>query len=151
MSTIWRFAAALVVGLGVTGCSDGNLTPEEALREWVADGEALVEERSFRALGERIADNYSDGRGNDKARLVAQLRAMTLSSASFETVTSVDAVEFYSTDAARVDLTVRFASIEGNLRGIDAGSYKVSLELAGQGDEWRVYSARWGKDERDMR
>ena len=76
---------------------------------------------------------------------------MALGSASFETVTSVDDIEIFGSDAARVELTVRFASIEGGLRGVDVGSYRVSLDLALTGDDWQVYAARWGRDERDMR
>ncbi|MEO1036331.1 MAG: hypothetical protein AAFX44_12310 [Pseudomonadota bacterium] len=146
-----RFAqfAALLVLLGA--CSDGSLTPEASIRAWVAESEALAEEKAFRKLAGRVAEHYEDARGNDKARIIAQLRAMTLGQARMEAVTSIDSIELFGDDAARVTLTLRFASVESELRGFDVGTYLVQLELAQVSDDWQVYAARWGRNERDMR
>ena len=150
-STAHRVVGIVVALAALTSCGDNELAPEAAVRAWVAQSEALVEERDFRGLDRRIAADYRDARGNDRARLLAQLRAMLVGSASFETVTSIDRVEIFGEDAARVELTVRFASIDGGLRGVDVGSYRVSLELARRTKNWQVYAARWGRNERDMR
>lgn len=137
--------------LTLSACGESADSPEEALRLWLGESEAALEDGDWRELAERIALHYEDGRGNDKARLAAQLRAAVFRQGAIEVVTSVDAIELYGDDAARVDLTARFVSVGSQARGLDAGSYRVRLDLAAVDGTWQVYSARWGSSERDWR
>ncbi|MEM1263653.1 MAG: hypothetical protein AAGH76_14730 [Pseudomonadota bacterium] len=145
---------ALLAGilLTVCACSDTTDSPEQGIRNWLDESEAALEDGDWRALAEHIASHYEDGRGNDKDRLAGQLRAALLrQGGTIEIVTIVDEIELFGDDAASVVLTARFVSIDKRLTGAEAGSYRVKLDLAAVGDDWQVYSARWGSSERDWR
>ncbi len=147
----WRGALVLAVTLTLAACGGNKLTPEDELRAFVDDCQALAEEKSWRALNGCVAPSYSDARGNDRQQLMARLRAATLGVGALETIINVDKVDIFGDDAGRLELTLRFVSVGERLRSLEAGSYRLSLDMAKVSGEWQVYAARWGRNERDMR
>ena len=66
-----RYLLICMICLITAGCggdaSDAN--PEEAVRAWVARGEAAAEDKERGALLEMISEDYVDGRGNDREKI----------------------------------------------------------------------------------
>jgi len=125
------------------GCASPS--PEQVLRELVADAEAATEARDtgyFRAL---ISERYTDRGGRNRATLIDALRAYFLTHARVEAVTRIDTIEFFGDDAATVALDVGLVTHAGEalLGGWDGNLRRVELELVREGGEWRLIGSSW--------
>ena len=61
-----RLLATLLLCAGLQACGDPPTPPEEAVRQWVADGQQLAEEKDRNALVDMISPTYTDARGNER-------------------------------------------------------------------------------------
>lgn len=132
--------------LAVVLTSCGAEDPEAAVRELIERAEAAAEGRETGFFRDVLSERYTDGRGNDRDRLVATLRAYFLTHQSIEMVTRVDSVTLSGADAAQV---VLHAGILGRragaslIGGLEGELYRVELELVDQGGDWQVIGANW--------
>ena len=128
----------------LAGCG-ANPAPEDALREWVRDAAAAVENEDRGALLEMIAAGYADARGNERADIDQALRGYFLRSSSIGVVTSISDVAIMGDTAATVSLTAAITGTNDRLFGLSAEGYGFELELEHDGGAWKLVSARWAE------
>lgn len=141
----WLAGWLLVAALALGGCGE-DASPEARVRAVIAAGEAAAEERDLGGILELVSENYRDENGAGRDELGQYLRGYLVTHQSVHLLTRIDGIEFPYRDYARVRLTV------GTLGREAAGAtafelagdvYDVALELALEGDEWRVTRAAW--------
>ena len=69
-----RFTATLLLCVLLQACGEPPTPPEEAIREWVATGQQLAEDKDRRSLMDMISPSYTDGRGNKQADIENMFR-----------------------------------------------------------------------------
>ena len=129
----------------IAACGEPPPGPEEALRAWVARGEAAAEDKDRGELLDMISASYADSRGNDRERIGDLLRLYFLRQQSIALLTSIDDIRVVGESAATIDLTVGMAGTRGGAIGLDADAYRFEFELEKPGDEWLLIGARWGE------
>jgi hypothetical protein len=138
-------APALAVSLALTliACSR---TPADPVRALVDELAAAAEARDADRFGDRLSKDYA-GAGMGRADSLATLRRYL---AAYESV----GVEIYSFEAerdggtARVRCEVDFSGNARKIGGLEgllppSAVYRFELEVADEGDAWRVKLARW--------
>lgn len=134
-----------LVGAGLVGCR-APATPEQQVRAVIDAGEAAAEAHDLSGMLEHVSSTFRDGRGGDREELAQYLRAYLVTHPSVQLLTRIESIEFPYRDYARVQLTVgtvgRQASGSGGL-GLAGDLNDVTLELALEGDEWKVVRAAW--------
>lgn len=131
-------AAVLVMACG------SPAAPDEAVRQWIADAEAAVEERDRGSLIDMIADGYIDARGNRRDDIDRLLRLYFLRSQETVLASKIDQLSMHDDSAATVMLTVGVAGTDATLFGFSADAYRFELELELSGSAWKLIGARWG-------
>lgn len=140
-----RFLTFSLLILLLSACGRSASSPEDALREWVARGEAAAEEKDRGDLLELISADYADSRGNDRDRIGDVLRLYFLRQESIALLTGIDEVTFFGDTAAQITLTVGMAGTNSGDWGFRADAYQFELELEKPDDEWMLIGARWGE------
>ena len=140
-----RLMLVLLLCLGLQACSDPPSSPEEAIREWVAEAQRRAEEKDRSGLVDLISPAYSDARGNERDDLENLFRLYFLRQNNIELLTSIDDIRVFGDTAAELDLTVGMAGTSDGVFGFDADAYNFELELVLEGDEWLLSSGRWGE------
>jgi hypothetical protein len=128
----------------IAGCGPSR-GPEEAVRLWVSDAQAAAENRDRGALMSLIAESYADARGNDKADIEQNLRIWFLRNRSIVLVSKIDNVAILDGTAATVLLTAGMTGTSDGMFGVSADARRFELELASDGEDWRLIGARWGE------
>lgn len=134
-----------LVMLLLVACGNSASDPEDALREWVARGEAAAEAKDRGDLLELISDDYLDSRSNNREQIGDILRLYFLRQQSIELLTSIDEIVFFDDTAARIALTVGMAGTNAGAWGFRADAYRFDLELHRVDSEWLLIGARWGE------
>lgn len=137
--------AAMAIVVVSTGCGGSASDPEAELRAWVDDAEEAAETKDRRALLDKIAPNYADGRGNDRDEIGNMFRFYMLRQQSIALLTKIDDIELLDDTAADMSLTVGMAGTGAGSFGLNADAYHFDLELEKDGDEWLLIGARWGE------
>ena len=119
--------------------------PEEAIRQWVAQGQEAVEDKDRGALVDMVSPAYTDARGNTRDDLGNILRVYFLRQQKIALITRIEELTVYDDSAARVTLQVGMAGTKDNLLGFTADAYRFELELERDDDDWLLLSARWGQ------
>jgi len=136
---------AALAGAGLAACGS-PASPEQQVRAVIEAGEAAAEARDLSGMLEHVSTSFRDERGGGREELKQYLRGYLLIHPSVRVLSRVESVEFPYRDYARVQLTV------GTLGQGAAGSgafdltgdvNEVTLELALEGDEWKVVRAAW--------
>lgn len=138
-----HMAVSLICAV-IAGCGPST-GPEEAVRLWVNDAQTAAENGDRGALMAMIADSYADARGNDKADIEQMLRIWFLRNRSIVLASKIDNVTILGGTAATVLLTAGMAGTGDGTFGISADAWRFELELAGDGEDWRLIGARWGE------
>ncbi|MEO1203327.1 MAG: hypothetical protein AAFX10_11500 [Pseudomonadota bacterium] len=138
-------AALLATAVFLTGCGGEQAGPEAEIRAWIAAMQDDVENERRRDILSRVADDYTDRRGNDKEAINNVLRAWFLRKDGITTLVSIDDIEVIADTAANVQLTVGMAGTGADMFGISADAYRFELELGDGDDGWELMSARWGE------
>lgn len=136
--------------LAACGGAPGG-SPEDAVREWVARGEAAAEEKDRSGLLDMISEDYADSRGNDHKRIGDMLRLYFFRQQSIALLTSIDDIAMSGDTAALVNLTVGMAGTNANVIGLSADAYRFEFELEKADDDWLLIGARWGELGGDLR
>ena len=141
----WAAGLLLAAALALGGCAE-EATPEARVKAVIAAGEAAAEERDLGGILELVSENYRDDDGAGRDELAQYLRGYLVTHQSVHLLTRIDVIEFPYRDYARVWLTVGTLGREAaGATAFDfAGDvYDVALELALEGDDWRVTRAAW--------
>ena len=138
--------AVLMVILTIIGACGGDPSdPEAEVRAWVDAMHVAAEEKERRDIVENISPAYIDARGNSRDDIENMLRILFLRQNTITLLSKIDEVKVIGGTAAEVSLTVGMAGTNDRALGISADAYRFELELAHDGDDWRLISARWGE------
>ncbi len=129
----------------LAACGGPSVGPEEALRQWIAEAEAAVEDLDRRGLVAMISEHYADGRGNDRDALNKILGLYFLRQKSVVLVMKIDKLTVIDETAAEILVTAAGVGTTIRALGINADAYQFSLELEKDDDEWMLIGARWGE------
>ena len=145
MSLNHRLSTLLLV-IVLSACSDPD-TPEQQLRQWLAEVEDAAEQRSAGELRRAVADDYRDEAGHDKADLSGLIRLYLLRHQSIHLLTRIQSIELPAPDQGSM---VVLAAMAGSpladidaLTAIRADLYRFEFELVYDGDDWLLKQARW--------
>ena len=145
----------LVLSIAFTllaACGGGSAdSPEDEIRNWVAQGEAAAEAKDRGDLLDMISLDYADTRGNSHEDIGDMLRIYFFRQNSIALLTSIDDITMMGDTAAMVDLTVGMAGTNSGAIGLNADAYKFEFELEKPDDEWILIGARWGELGGDLR
>jgi hypothetical protein len=132
-----------LLGAAAGGC--GSADPEAELRGLIAEAEIAAEARDTGFFRDTISASYADRRGQRRDDVINVIRGIFLTNATVEVINRIEAIELAGTDAAKVKLQ---AALVGKREGaslldVDGDLYRIELELAREGGDWRVISADW--------
>lgn len=140
-----RFFAVLLCCFALSGCGQPASSPEQAVRDWLEQGQLLAEDKDRNGLMDLISSAYADARGNTRDDIENMLRVYFLRQHSIELLVNVGDVVVYGDSAAKVDVTVGMAGTNDGVLGFSARAYNFELELERDGDDWLLLAARWGE------
>ena len=146
---IVRFLVAIIPALLVIACSNDPASPEEQVRQFIAQAETAAEERDSAALRGLVADDYLDAQGNDKKNIDNLIRFYLLRHQKIYLLTTVKEITLPAPGRADVTLAVAMAGAPfpddiASLQRLRADAMRFELTMAQQDhNDWRVISARW--------
>ena len=146
-----RLLAAALLCLGLQACGEPPTPPEQAIREWVAEGQRLAEDKDRKALMDMISESYTDARGNKQEDIENMFRLYFLRQNNIQLLTKINDIRIFGDTAAELDLTVGMAGTNDGTLGFSADAYNFELELILDGDDWILTTGRWGEVGGDMR
>ena len=134
-------ALTLALALGAGACGDPE-TPEARVRAAVASLEQAAEQGDVGAFETLVSERYRDAYGHDKRGLAGFVRLHVLRHPrGREVILRVRDVRLTSASTASVVAHAGFAG--ASPRALHADAYAVDLDLALEGDDWRVTWAQW--------
>jgi len=140
---------ALVLVLTACGRT-ATPTPEQEVRDVIAQGEHAAEQRDFSALMKLVSPQYSDDAGRDAETLEQYVRGYLMIHPSIRLLTRIDSIDFPYKNMARVNVTVGSLAREssdsnesGKSSAFDlaADLQQLEIELVREGEQWRVRRA----------
>ena len=140
-SLLW--ALSLIV---VAGCTDSD--PERDLRERIDAAVTAAEARNTGFFRDLIAPGFVDQRGNDRDAIVALVRGQFLIHSKISVMSRVQDIVIAGDDAAETVLVAGMVGSAGQRAGLgslSADLYRIELEWARDGSDWRVIGARWSR------
>jgi hypothetical protein len=138
-------AVALTALAGLTGCSSPD--PDAEIAALLERAEAAAEARETGFFRDLISEDYVDRRGRTRADVIDMIRGYFFVNARIDVVSRVQSVEVSGDDAAEIVLLAALVSrAEGrSVLGTAGDFYRLELELAKEGSDWRVIGADWGR------
>ncbi|NOX69948.1 MAG: hypothetical protein GXP15_12225 [Gammaproteobacteria bacterium] len=149
-TTFFIIGMALICALPIA-CSETAESPEEAVRNWLADGELAVESKDRRALVDMVSANYADARGNERKDIGDMMRLYFLRRQKVAVLTKIDQITLHGDTAAEVLLIIGLAGTNAATVGLSADAFRFELELEYDGDDWLLIGARWGEIGKKLR
>lgn len=139
----WRQLLPLAVVM-LAACS-APVSPEQRVREFIAETEVLVENREFAGVVDRIAGDYLDAQGNDKLKAAAFLRGFYLRNKSVHLLTRIDSIALPSPERALATVYVAIAKrpFDNVSTFPDADIFRLEIALAEDGDSYEILQTRW--------
>jgi hypothetical protein len=139
---ISRAGTALLLA-ALLGCGAPAATPEEQVRAALAALEAAAEAGDAGAFAELVSAGYQDPYGHDRERLRAFVAFHVMrSSRGRELIVRVRDVRIEPGDPPRAAVTLA-VGLAGAGSRLGAEVYAVDMDLAREGDAWRVSWAQW--------
>lgn len=131
-------AASLLFG----GCAP-QTTPEQQVRELIAQAEAHAEARDLAGLMALVSADYSDRQGRDKSELTHLMRGFFVLNQSVNLLVRIDEIELPADDLARAQVTVGLLGRRGTAEDwqFAAEVHELEVELLNEDGEWRVLHA----------
>ena len=130
----------------ITACSEDTLSPEDEIKQYIANGKMAAEERSHNELGNLIDEHYRDQKGLNKKQIIKMARGYFFTHKNIHLLTQVVSIDFQNKKRAFVVLYVAMA---GNviadlstLTSIRAQVYRFDLQLI-KDDKWLLQQAKW--------
>jgi hypothetical protein len=144
---ISRIGTTLLLA-ALLGCGASPATPEQEVRAALAALEAAAEAGDAGAFAELVSADYQDPYGHDREKLRAFVAFHVMRSGrGRELIVRVRDVRIEPSDPARAAVTLAVGLAGAGSRrgpgGLGAEVYTVDLDLAREGDVWRVSWAQW--------
>lgn len=141
-----RRLAAVAILIILAACTDDAISPEQAIRQFVAQGVEAGEARSVDAIDALLHPDYRDQQGYDRDRLGKLLQLYFLRHQNVHLFTRIDEIGLLADDEAEVNLFVAMAGSAitdaGAIPSLRARIYRFELRLL-RTDRWRLQYARW--------
>ena len=133
----------------LTSCSQTKEdSPEQQIRQVLANIEQGIEDRSLSAVMDNIDDNYNDHQGRTKKDLKRYLQLQILRNQNITIFSKIRSLEV-NQQLASIELSAASAA-----RGVDlnietnrlkADSHRASIVLTETNDGWKVTSSSWNR------
>jgi len=141
-------SAFVAILLLLSGCSEPD-SPEQRIRQLIADGESAVEARSLPDLRTLISENYLDGSKRTRRDLTRLLAGYFLRHKSIHLLVQIHEILVEEPDRARAVIYVAMAGRPlddaSQLSFVRANLYRFDLELSEVEGDWRVVGGTWRK------
>ena len=138
-------AATLALAL-LAGCSGGD-DPEQRVRAFIDRVAASAEARVWSDFDTYLAEDFSNDRGLTRREALAVVTRYILAHRSVHVFQRVRQIEVRDPRHARAVILAALAGspVDGpdDLARLDADIYRFEIELADEGDGFRVTSAAW--------
>lgn len=142
-----RAGGGLLLVVSILLACDAPLTPEQELREWVAEAARAAEAKEVGELRERVSDAYADDRGNDRRAIDRLLTFHLLRQGSLHVFAHIDSLDVETPDTAHLGLLAALARVAvpdaTALARVKADLWRIDLELSREDGDWRVVDATW--------
>lgn len=148
MSSRSTFAAILLL---LAGCGEQD-SPEDRIRQLIADGESAVEARSIADARALVSENYLDGKKRTRRDLTRLLAGYFLRHKSIHLLVQVNEILIEEAGRARAVIYVAMAGRPlddvSRLPLVRANLYRFELEVSEVEGDWRVTGGQWRKASR---
>jgi hypothetical protein len=146
MKSIFRIGLLISTALLMQACSEGRLSPEDQIRQFIEAGVQAGENRSVDNLSELIHLDYLDQKGFNRTQLGKLLRVYFFRHKNIHLFTRIDEIELLTENEASVRLHVAMAgtviSDVNALSSLSARVYRFELQIVKQ-EEWLLRYASW--------
>ncbi|MFK8051882.1 MAG: hypothetical protein AB8F65_02825 [Woeseiaceae bacterium] len=143
------FLRMLVIVMLLSGC--GAPDSEQQIRDLIKTMAKAAEDEELRPIARAISDDYRDLRDNDKASIVQTMRGVMFTTNGLLILPDIQKIEIITENFAEVSVRVRFAGADWERLRLRGSSYLFELELAKDGSDWLVVSARWAPGDGEPR
>lgn len=139
---------ALCVAVALGGCSKKAADPVAEIETLIGEVEVAFEAGDLGAIKERLADDYSDPRGNDKAGLVGTLQFFFMRKRARHVLSQIDDITVEA-DGRTARAVVMAAGGSTPIDGIEAlgdvraDIVRLQISLSKPDDDWLVTSVIW--------
>ena len=132
----------------LTACSDDTGTPEQQIRQLLADVETAVQQRSLDQVKPLVSAEYSDQWNGSRSAALRSLMFYFQGHQSIHLLTRVTEIQLAEDQQqARVIVYVGMAGKPVDnaqqLLALNADVYRFDIDLVADGKEWLVSSAQW--------
>lgn len=146
MNALPRILALLLSLALLQSCSNGDDSPEDQVRRFIASAVEAGEARSTGDLVDLAHRDYSDERGNNRKRLEGLLRAYFFRHKNIHLFTRIEHIEVLGDNQATVSMHVAMAGTAiadvDALASLRARVYRFELQLVRE-DGWQLRHASW--------
>ncbi|MCW8922899.1 MAG: hypothetical protein OQK69_04630 [Gammaproteobacteria bacterium] len=130
----------------LSACSDGELSKEDEVRQFIDAGVLAAENRSRKDLAVLIDEAYKDIKRHDKNKLMGLMQAYFYMHKNIHLFTKYDEIIIQDENRALVTMYVAMAgnviSDVNALASLRAKVYRFELQLIKK-EDWLVNSASW--------
>lgn len=138
----------IVPGLLLTACSEDTGSPEQQIRQLLADMESAVQQRSLDQVKPLVSADYNDQWNGSRSAALRSLMFYFQGHQSIHLLTRVSEIQLAEDQKqARVTVYVGMAGkpVENSqqLLAINADVYRFDIDLVTNGKEWLVSRAQW--------
>jgi hypothetical protein len=143
-----RFLFVTVALSLLSACGDDD-SPEQRVRELIAQVEAAAEARDTSEVTQWLSPAYRDAHGNSIDDVKRLLRGYFIANQSISLLTRVEELTFPNPGEARATVLVGMVSREAdaaNAWELAADLNEFEIALAEEDGEWRVTWARWRRN-----
>lgn len=137
----------------LTACGK-ELSPEEQVRRYIAEGEDAVEARELKHIRDLISEHYADPAKRTRRDLTRLVGGYLLRHKSIHLLTRIDRLQVR--DERRAEVTLYVAMAASPITGVEqllamrADLHRFELELEkGEEDNWQLLTARWRRASMD--
>jgi len=146
-SAFYFFVTWLVfISLVLSACSDKK-SPEDQVRQFVAEAVTAAESREALSIRKLVSDTYKDDGRRDRRALTALAMGYFLRHKNIHLFTQIDEVKF--SDPGKASLKLYVAMTGSPVKGAQAlfdmraDLYQFDLMLAREGDDWLLQKLHW--------
>ena len=141
----------LISMLAIAACSDKEASPEQQIRQLIANGVRHAEGRDAGSLRKLIADDYQDEKNLDKNGIIRLAVGYFLGHKNIRLFTQIKDIHFKEPNQAHVRvfvaMTGKHIEMADSLLNLHAQLYLFELGLIRDDDEWLLQRARWRRAE----
>jgi len=141
-----QLISVLCISFCLYACSDNKETREDQVRQYIAAGIKVSENRSHSDFADLIHKDYRDHKGLDKPQLINMVRGYFFRHKNLHLFSKIDDIVFQADNKAFVTLHIAMAgnviSDASVLESLRARIYKFELQLI-KDDEWLLQQAKW--------